>query len=326
MKKRVKIFLGIIGFLLVVIAILYMVFLKPSYIDEPMLKGVLHEETVISNGKTRSFHWYKPNTKTNNSISVLFVLHGSKSDGLTVRKQMGYEFDVLADKEGFIVVYPDGYSNHWNDCRASGDYKANTENIDDVSFLKAIEKKISDELNSTFKNRFAAGFSLGGHFSYKLALENPDWISAIAVVSANMPIDANLDCKKEGKFVPILLMNGTKDKINPYNGGVVSFMGNTSRGEVLSTKQTIAYWTTLGKCNSEPQRMILDDYNTNDDSTVEKTTWSCNGKERVSLFKIENGGHAIPHPENAGAGLLGTTNKDINAPQIIWQFFDSVKE
>ena len=47
-----------------------------------------------------------------------------------------FGFDVLAERHGFVVVYPDGYQRHWNDCRAGADYAANRENIDDVGFLR----------------------------------------------------------------------------------------------------------------------------------------------------------------------------------------------
>ena len=110
-----------------------------------------------------------------------------------------------------------------NDCRGSADYQANTENIDDITFLKAIEKHLSANYSiNPFEYRFSTGHSNGGHFSFKLALEAPEWINGIAAISANLPIAANLDCQKKGEFVPVLIMNGTADPVNPYDGGLVS--------------------------------------------------------------------------------------------------------
>ena len=40
--------------------------------------------------------------------------------------------------DGFLAVYPDGYEQHWNDCRAAAPYAANKKNIDDVGFFGAM--------------------------------------------------------------------------------------------------------------------------------------------------------------------------------------------
>ena len=45
---------------------------------------------------------------------------------------MRYRFDELAERHGFIAVCPEGYQQHWNDCRGGANYAANLENIDDV--------------------------------------------------------------------------------------------------------------------------------------------------------------------------------------------------
>jgi hypothetical protein len=41
--------------------------------------------------------------------ALVIVLHGSGMDGKKMRKWTGYEFDRLADRQGFALVYPDGY-------------------------------------------------------------------------------------------------------------------------------------------------------------------------------------------------------------------------
>ncbi len=319
MNKWVKIILGLVGLLLLISAILYTTFLKDNYLSEPNLLGILSEETININKQDRTFLWYAPKKVTSNTI--LFVLHGSTGTGEGVREQTAYEFDQIADREGFVVVYPTGYSNHWNDCRGSADYEANTENIDDISFLKAIERILGQKLNRSFSHRFATGHSNGGHFCFKLALEAPDWISGVAAISANLPIDSNLDCQKSGKFVPLLLINGTEDKVNPYNGGLVSILGNDSRGTVMSSDETMNYWLQLGNCAPTPTQQTLENLNQKDQSTVEVSTWQCKGQGTASLYKIVGGGHTIPHTKSGMPKVLGVTNQDINAGEEIWQFF-----
>ena len=163
--------------------------------------------------------------------------------------------------------------------------------------------------------------SNGGHFCYKLALEAPNWIDGIAAISANLPIDANLDCRKKGQFVPVLIINGTNDPVNPYDGGLVSILGNDSRGTVLSTDETIAYWTGLDTCQLTTNKQVLADKIKEDDATVEQITWQCNGTIKAMVYKMIDAGHTIPHPKNIMPKIMGATNQDINAAVEIWAFF-----
>ena len=62
---------------------------------------------------------------------LVFVFHGSQQNGERMREAAGYGFDLLADAHGFAVIYPDGYEEHWNDCRRAASYSARKLNIDD---------------------------------------------------------------------------------------------------------------------------------------------------------------------------------------------------
>ena len=68
--------------------------------------------------------------------------------GAQARATYGYDFDLLADRQGFIVVYPQGYEGHWNDCKVRGPYGAKLENIDDVGFLHALVDRLVTDHNA----------------------------------------------------------------------------------------------------------------------------------------------------------------------------------
>ena len=323
MKKWLKITLSIIAILLLTAIVLRQIYLAPNWVNEPDLTGELLSGTITFDNQARTFHWYAPK-QTNGINTVLYVFHGSQSNGLEIRESTAYEFDKIADEEGLLVVYPTGFENHWNDCRSSADYAANTKNINDFDFLQALETNLEEELNIQVEYRFATGHSNGGHMCFRLALEHPQWIDGIAPISANMPVDENLDCKKAEQFVPICLINGTADWINPYEGGLVEIMGNTSRGTVLSTEATMEYWTSLDSCFISNEQ-VLEDKVPSDKSTVIQTTWTCDSTIQAINYKIVNGGHVIPHPENRMPKVLGITNQDINAPRVIWAFFKRLR-
>lgn len=322
MKRILKIAGIILGILILGAFIAFKFMTSTDYVPEPTLKNQLQKSSVSLDGQTRDFLWYSP-PQLPELPNILFVLHGSNSSGAEIREQTAYRFDQLADEKGFVVVYPTGYFKHWNDCRSTADYEANVENIDDITFLKTIESEISNYLKTSFSYRFATGHSNGGHFCFKLALEAPDWIDAIAPISANVPIEENLDCKSKGQFVPMLLINGTADAINPYQGGLVSILGNTSRGTVLSTEKSIEYWTQLGNCEANPKITKIVDANTEDESQIEQWDWVCDSIPQVRLYKVINGGHTIPSTRHKYPRILGTTNQDLDAPKAILEFFEA---
>jgi polyhydroxybutyrate depolymerase len=101
------------------------------------------------------------------------------------------------------------------------------------------------------------GHSNGGQMAYKLALEAPQIIRAVAALSANLPIDTNFDCNKSGIPISIAIFNGTEDTINPYYGGTVRLGSNESRGLVLITDQTVEYWAQLaGADRAAPVKIV----------------------------------------------------------------------
>lgn len=69
---------------------------------------------------------------------LMIVLHGGGGDGRGMPKLTEGGFDRLADREGFIVAYPDGIENHWNDGRGNESYRAQRERVDDVGFMGAL--------------------------------------------------------------------------------------------------------------------------------------------------------------------------------------------
>src|SRR5205814_819267 len=108
------------------------------------------------------------------------------------REAYGYDFDLLAEANGFIVVYPQGYEGHWNDCRVMGPYSAKRENIDDVGFLHAMVDRLVKDHNADRARVYVTGISNGGSMTLCLALETPDFARAYAAVVASVPAPENM--------------------------------------------------------------------------------------------------------------------------------------
>jgi polyhydroxybutyrate depolymerase len=307
--------------LLLIAAAFTFLMLKHHFPPRPQLSGADSKGTLHHGGRERSYLAYVPASLPAHPALVL-VLHGSLGNSEQAREAYGFGFDTLADAEGFIVVYPQGYKGHWNDSRLAGPYAAKRENIDDVGFLRALINGIM-HLHGVDPTRvYITGVSNGGQMALRIALEAPDLMRAYAPVVASMPAKGNLACTPSGKPVSILFMNGESDPVNPWNGGDVELwpvLGN--RGPVLSAKDSANYFCQLAGLSGEPASLAYPDADPEDGSTVLRQTWTEAGKKPVALYGILGGGHGIPHPQMYGPRLLGNSNRDINAAEEIWNFF-----
>ena len=310
----------------VVAAALGRYFIYVPVVEPPRLSGTLTDHVLDVSGSERRFVMYQP-AQPVESVAVVIMLHGARGSAARIRRVSGYGFDTLADRYGFVVVYPEGFERHWNDCRAAAEYRAKVLNIDDVAFMRELVSFLVDEYAVDRDRVFVAGLANGGQMAYRLALEVPDLVRGVAVIAANLPTAENLSCKPSGKALPIMIVNGTVDPINPFDGGEVTLVGPFgSRGMVRSASATVEYWSYLAGYSTQPFFHRYPDNNTDDGSIAERTVWSMPGRPEVALVTVDGGGHTIP-----GAGLqfphfLGPVNQDFSAIEEIWRFFSREME
>ena len=289
---------------------------------DPPEDGEIIKQSLMHEGINRKYLVYKP-SKINKNPPLVIYFHGSLGTGENMRNLSGFDFDYLANEYGFVVAYPDGYENHWNDCRRSASYSANLKNIDDVGFVKALISQLKSDFNIDPEKVIASGFSNGGHMVYRLAMEAPESIFIAAPIAANMPVDENLDCVKSELPVHITIFNGTEDPINPYGGGLVEVLGNKSRGEVLSSQKTLNYWAGLADVPLlDPTITNFPDIDGNPETKVSKISFS--GKRNVSLYRLEGSGHVVPSKFMNFGEILGGNAKEISAADEIFSFYKSL--
>jgi polyhydroxybutyrate depolymerase len=237
-----------------------------------------------------------------------------------------FRFDELADQHGAIIVYPDGYKGFWNDCRGSADYAANIEKIDDPAFFAAMIDHFVEKYHVDPHRVYALGISNGGHMAYRLGLEIPERFAALAAAAANLPVDSNLDCKASGKPVSMAILNGTEDPINPYNGGLVTIAGNSSRGTVRSADETVQYWAGLANATlAETTRLPQTDDNTQ--TWIDRKIYRGNDSIEVRLYTLHGSGHVLPTKTGPLMSQilkpLGGAANDMESATELWEFFDA---
>lgn len=293
---------------------------------QPELTGSIVKRRLEFDGLSRSFLVYVPR-KIANPAPVLLVLHGSGGTAQRMRSDTAWAFELIADREGFLVVYPQGVDRRWQDCRRGADEPAAQRRIDDVGFLRAVVARLAGD--PALEGRqidagavFAAGFSNGGHMAFRLALEAPGFVAGVAAIAASLPTEANSLCHASGKAVPVMIIDGDADPVSPYEGGEIWSLGSFNRrGAVLSAEATADYFSRLAGLVDPPFEHRYPDADPADGTVASRRVWSVENRPEVDLITIHGGGHTIPHPKKRMPRIFGRTSHDIPAAEEIWRFF-----
>ncbi|MBM4277175.1 MAG: phospholipase [Deltaproteobacteria bacterium] len=274
-------------------------------------------------GLERTYQLYPPSSyDSSRSLPLVILLHGGGGTGEGMEKLTMGGFNRLADREGFIVVYPDGIEKHWNDGRGLQAYRAHRENIDDVGLISALIEHFIRTLNVDPNRIYAAGISNGGQFSQRLACELSDRIAAIGVVAAQLPEHLPSSCALK-KPVSVLMMPGTEDPLVAWEGGEIGFRRGRKFGRVLSVRESIDFWVEQNRCPGSPVVTYGPDRDPKDGTRVRRQAYGpCGEGAEVVLYAIEGGGHTWPGGDQyLPAGIIGRTSRDIDANEVIWNFF-----
>ena len=264
----------------------------------------LSSDSLLVDGHYRTFHFDKQQSLRANA-SLVFVLHGSGGNGKQIATT-ALKLQEKAPGENVLLVYPDGYKKYWNECRKTADSQANIENIDDITFFDSMIDYFKKNYKINERHVFAVGTSGGGHMAYKLAILSPKKFGAVTAIVANLPDDQNMDCADAKGPISIMIINGTDDPINPYNGGLIRGAGFNA-GTVRSTEKTFQFWASLAGYKGEPVKAILPDTDPSDGRIVERYTYKEKSKPEVVLLKVVGGKHDYPH--------------DIDVYLEAWEFF-----
>ncbi len=224
----------------------------------------------------------------------------------------------LAEREGFIVAYPDGVDKQWNDGREI----FGAANTDDVGFLSALIDHIAEHYTIDPGRVYATGISNGGLMSFRLACDLSEKVTAVAPVTAALSEDLVPNCSPSHP-VSVLLINGTEDPLVPWEGGQIK-VWRQERGAVISTADTVQFWVAQNHCPGPPNVSWEPDTDLKDGTRVRREAYDgCRDGTKVVLYAVEGGGHTWPGGKQyLPKGLIGRTSRDIDANELIWHFFE----
>lgn len=287
---------------------------------EPSLSGHVQRGLLSVAGLDRSYLLYAPGGLAAGSPLVI-ALHAGLQSGQAMRVSTGYELDRLADEHRFAVAYPDAWGGRWNDCRTGAPSAARTHHVDDTRFLLALIDTLQEKVSIDPRRVFVLGYANGGQMAFRLAFEAPERFAAIAAVGASLPTKDQSLCMESGEPIPALLLNGTADPINPYEGGIVALARIGDRGTVMSAADSAEYLALLDGQTSPPMVTRLPHRDPRDPTSVERTDWVMPGRPEVVLDTVREGGNVVPQAVYRPPRLLGLVTRDLDGPAEIWSFF-----
>lgn len=224
---------------------------------------------------------------------LVLVLHGANGTGADAQRYLGW--NALADRDGFVVAYPDALDKRWNAglcCRPR-----DTVHVDDVAFLHDLRDRliIEDQVNPG--RVLGVGLSNGGMLSYAWACSRPGDLAAIGVVAGALAVPCPAP-----EPLTVIAIHGTADTVLPLAGGKGAFdVSYPALDEALMPFRTAA------ACPDRPDVEVA--------GIATVATWRCPGGRAVVRDVISGVGHTWPGVPD---GRAGTNTGPLDATGFLW--------
>lgn len=245
-------------------------------------------ETVTSGGIGRTYRLHVPAPLAGYRRPLVVSYHGY---GRSAEDQERYSGLVpVADREGFILATPEGlgYPQEW---QVVDVYEDST--TIDVVFTADMVAQLEGELCIDPARIYATGISNGAEMASQAGCYLPNIFAAIAPVSGVV----YQGC--DGLPEPVISFHGTADENVPFE----------------TAPPAMAGWAEHNGCGTDIEETKVSD-------NVTRESYTGCGANDVVLYIIDGGGHTWPDAEDyAPGGGAGPTTHEINADDLIWEFF-----
>lgn len=285
-----------------------------------LLDGAWMDMTVPSEsiqGVSRSYVFYIPSSYDPNiPMPLVIALHMRNSDGST--HAYITDLNTVAEREGFIAVYPNALDRYWNFAYDLGMPGFEDLEQNDVRFIVSLVDDLKRDLNIDHERVYLTGVSNGGFMTLRTACEASDVFAAFAIVGASSFFRMTDVCQGQPP-VPLLHMHGTDD-IDVIWDGVLNESGDVPFQQWYSVPENIAYWVEHNSCDPTPIITQLPAQSSETSVEIHEYTGCANNSE-VIFYQINGGGHNFPGIDRLTLDQAGNVNMDIYAGDVIWEFF-----
>jgi polyhydroxybutyrate depolymerase len=239
---------------------------------------------------------------------TVIVLHGAiNSAGWAARR---FGFAEAAASRGFAAVFPEGVGLQWNDGRSGISSRAQ-----DVAFLRRLVVELVERGIAEPDRIYVAGVSNGGMMALRMVCEAAELFAGAGTVIASMPVATGTDCRP-ARPVPIVMFNGTADRLIPYDGGGVGPLN--LGGFVWGAQQTAAFLAETNGCGRAPSSADTVVGNT----SVTRIAWTgCARDATVTLYRVNGGRHSVLGRRRILTALFGRHQDELSAAETILAAF-----
>lgn len=279
----------------------------------------LHE--IHHGGLTRSYRLHLPGRLAERP-ALLAVLHGAGGDARLIARIT--RFDEVSEREGLIAVYPEAVDKAWNDGRRPATGSTPVHEVDDAGFLAMLIETLVRQHGLDPARVFVTGASNGAMMCHRLACERSELVGGLGMVMGSIPAGL-YDTLAPSRPVPALLINGTSDPIVPWKGGPVR-VGTREHGQVVSVEDCVAFWVRHNRAAAAAEREWLPKTGDGETRAWRQVYPAHDTGADVVFYGVDGGGHTWPGGEQYLAEwIIGKTNRDFDASQTIWQFFQGIR-
>src|SRR5687768_14377387 len=257
---------------------------------------------------------------------VVIAFHGGGGEADGFKNYAG--LDAVADREGFIVVYPNGTGVlprrllTWNAGECCG-YAMN-QRVDDAGFAIAVLDDLERRTAVDPRRVYATGHSNGAMMAYRLGAERADRIAAIVPVAGGI----SQERFTPGRRVAVLAIHSADDPRALYEGGVgPPFPGTDVRSSHRPALEGLEKWRRHNGCAATTR--VVENRAGRSGVTAQTATLleldGCAAGARVAHWKLTGVGHLWPGAPSRGRDeISGAPTTVINAAEEIWRFVSRV--
>ena len=273
-----------------------------------------HEVTLRFDGVDRRYLLHVPAGLGPEPVPVVMSLHGGGGSAPQHQRQVG--LDPIADREGFVAVYPEGVGrtvlHTWN----AGPYccgPAARTDVDDVGFLAAVLDDMAARVAIDPDRVVVAGHSNGAMMASRFGAERPELVVAVVAVSA-----VAAPAQVPDRPVPLLQIHSVDDPRALYEGGEgPPFPGTDSTVVHFAVRDALAAWAASDGCDPTP--VESDPVVAADGHTATRVEWTgCDAP--VVHLRLTGAGHGWPGAVVRTAAITGAETTVVDASEELWSF------
>jgi polyhydroxybutyrate depolymerase len=165
--------------------------------------GVFPDEHIEVAGKDRAYRLIVPKSiDPSQPVPLVFAFHGF----LDSKDFMAWysKLDLLAEKHGFILVFPNGRDRRWPLLLELAK--------PDLAFFDALLDHLSSRYNIDLNRVYLTGMSNGAYFTHVVASQRADKVAAIAPHSGGLGLIGGKQPDLPHKYA-VLLIHGEADAL-----------------------------------------------------------------------------------------------------------------